>query len=133
MNFAREGRPVKVAMMVLTVIVALLSVAAGAAKIALVVDEVEFLSQFGFNEPLTMAFDAVQVLGGLLMLIPFARLYGAIGVVIVFTLSEVLILISGNLAFAALSAIPVALSGFIIYFSIAQAADARFDPGQQSR
>ena len=108
-----------IATLVLAVIIGLLSIAAGAAKIALVPAEVEFLQQFGFTDLLVICFGAVQVIGGLLIFVPASRLYGAIVVALGFLLSVALILSTGNFAFAAASLVPVALAVFIAYRSMA--------------
>ena len=109
----------KIAVMVLAVLIGLLSIAAGGAKVALVPAEVEFLGQFGFSNALTMAFGLVQVLGGLLIFIPVTRFYGAVIAAAAFALSAVLVLASGNAAFAGVSLVPVLLAGFVGYRSFA--------------
>ncbi|NND69707.1 MAG: hypothetical protein HKN19_19105 [Halioglobus sp.] len=105
----------KIALTLSAVIVGLLSIAAGAAKVALVPEESEFLSQFGFNDTLSIIFGIAQVLGGLFTLIPKTRFYGALLAGAGFAVSAVLILLSGNVAFAGVSLVPVILAGFISY------------------
>lgn len=107
----------KIAITILTVLIGLLSIAAGAAKIALVPEEVSFLSQFGFNSGLTIAFGVTQVLGGLLLVVPATRFFGALVSGLAFALSTVLLFADGNLAFAGISAIPVGLAAFVAYQS----------------
>jgi len=97
--------------------IGLLSIAAGAAKIALVPEEAEFLSQFGFTNALTMSFGIVQALGGLLLVIPVTRFYGSLMVAAGFTLSAVLLGASGNAVFAGVSLVPIMLAGFVAYRS----------------
>ena len=103
----------KTASTLLALLIGLLSIAAGGAKIALVPEEVAFLSQFGFTTALTMSYGAVQILGGLLLIIPKTRFYGAIITAIAFAMSAVLLLVAGNIAFAGVSVVPVILAGFI--------------------
>lgn len=100
---------------ILAVLIGLLSIAAGAAKIALVPEEVEFLSQFGFTTVLTISFGIVQVLGGMLMVVPVSRFYGALIATVAFALSAVLLLVAGNLAFAGVSLVPVLLASWIAF------------------
>lgn len=107
----------KVAITIIAVLIGLLSIAAGAAKIALVPEEVSFLSQFGFTSALTVAFGIAQLLGGLLLVIPATRFFGSIVAGLAFALSVVLLLIGGNLPFAGVSLIPVGLAGLIAYQS----------------
>lgn len=107
----------KAAITIVTVLIGLLSIAAGAAKVALVPDEVRFLSQFGFSSALTIAFGVTQILGGLLLVFPATRTSGSIIAGIAFGLSALLLLISGNLVFAGISLLPVGLAGLIAYRS----------------
>lgn len=97
--------------------IGLLSLAAGAAKIALVPEEVDFLSQFGFTNILTIAFGALQVLGGLLIIIPKTRFYGGLAAGIAFLLSVALLLVTGKTAFAGVSLVPVIFAGWVAYQS----------------
>lgn len=105
----------KVATTIAAVLIGLLSIAAGAAKVALVPEEVSFLSQFGFTSAVTITFGIVQVLGGLLLVVPATRFFGSLIVGLAFALSVVLLSIGGNLAFAGVSLIPVGLAGLIAY------------------
>lgn len=105
----------KVATTIFAVLVGLLSIAAGAAKIALVPEEVSFLSQFGFTSLLTVTFGIAQVLGGLLLIVPTTRFFGSAIAGLAFAFSVVLLLIGGNLAFAGVSLIPAGLAGLIAY------------------
>lgn len=109
----------RIVVTILAVLIGLLSIAAGAAKIALVPEEVAFLSQFGFTNVLTISFGLVQVLGGLLIVIPVTRFYGALVAAVAFAFSAVLLLIAGNLAFAGVSLVPVLLASWIAYQSFA--------------
>lgn len=109
----------KTTVTILSVLVALLSIAAGAAKIMLVPDETQFLGQFGFTDFLIICFGSVQVLGGILLAIPNTRRYGGFIAGAGFALSLVLILATGDWVFAAISAVPLLLAVFIIYRSIA--------------
>ena len=107
----------KIAVTILAVLIGVLSIAAGAAKIALVPEEAEFLGQFGFTNALTIAFGVVQALGALLLFIPGTRFYGSLIAAAGFALSVFLILASGNATFAGVSLVPVILAGFVAYRS----------------
>ena len=99
----------------LAVVLGILSIAAGAAKIALVPAEAEFHAQFGFTGAVVISFGLAQLLGGLLLIVPRTRYYGALVVAAGFALSVVLILVGGDPAFAIVSMLPVLLAGFIVY------------------
>jgi hypothetical protein len=116
-NFMPGEIPVKI--VIVAVMIGLLSIAAGAAKIALVPDEVEFLSQFGFTTILIVSFGTVQVLGGVLLVIPATRFYGSLAAALAFTLSAALLLIAGDLGFGGVSLVPVVLASLIAYQSCA--------------
>lgn len=105
----------KIATTVLAIILGLLSIAAGAAKVSLVPEEAAFLQQFGFTDTLIIAFGLVQGLGGVLLAVPRTRAYGASICCVGFAISAVLLLLDGNLAFGGVSLLPVALTAFIAY------------------
>lgn len=107
----------KITITIIAVLLGLLSIAAGGAKIALVPEELKFLSQFGFTNTLTIVYGIIQVLAGILLLIPKTRLYASIIAVLAFGLSVVLLFMAGNLPFAGISLIPVVLAGLVAYFS----------------
>jgi len=116
----------KIAVTLLAVMIGLLSIAAGAAKMALVPEEAEFLGQFGFTNALTIAFGIVQALGGLLLVIPFTRFYGSLIAAAGFALSAILILVSGNAVFAVVSLVPLMLAAFVAYRSVPVQRPANF-------
>ncbi len=105
----------KIAKTIVAVLVGLLSLAAGAAKIAQVPEEVAFLGQFGFGATLIVAFGVLQAVGGLLMIIPKTRFYGALLAAAGFAISVVLLLLAGNLPFAGVSIVPVVLAAWVAY------------------
>jgi hypothetical protein len=98
---------------IIAVVIGLLSIAAGGAKIALVPEEVEFLSQIGFSNTLTISFGIMQTLGGVLLVVPFTRLYGALLAVAGFAVSAILVFVSGNAVFGGVSLLPLLLAGFV--------------------
>lgn len=104
---------------VLIIMLALLSVAAGAAKVMLVPEEATFLRQFGFTDTLMMLFGAGQILAGALLVIAGLRLYGALLAALCFAVSSGLLLFSGDVPFALVSLVPVILAGLIARRSIA--------------
>lgn len=106
-----------IAVTIIAVLIGLLSLAAGGAKIALVPEEVVFLSQFGFVKEHTVSFGVVQVVGGVLMLVPVTRFFGALIAGAGFALSVALLLAAGDAAFAGASLLPVLLAGFVAYQS----------------
>jgi hypothetical protein len=102
------------------IIIALLSLAAGIAKVTHSPQEVHFLQSFGFNDLTITLYGVVQVLASIVLSVGAifsnkrAKLAGAILVAMAFLLSSILIFVSGNWAFGLLSLLPVALTGQII-------------------
>jgi hypothetical protein len=95
--------------------IALLSIAAGLAKVMQSPQEMEFLQGLGLSSFLIMVFGLVQITGGVLIAPKKTRLPGAVLVALGFAVSAVLIFIGGNVAFGLFSLIPAALAGMIIY------------------
>lgn len=96
-------------------VIALLSIAAGLAKVMQSPQEIEFLQGLGLSVFLIIVFGLVQITGGVLIAPKKTRLPGAVLVTLGFVVSTVLIFIGGNVAFGLFSLIPAALAGVIIY------------------
>ena len=107
----------KILNIVLIIVIVLLSIAAGIAKVMGAPQEVEFLQSFGFNSMLIMVYGVVQIVGGALLAVPKTIKVGAIITILAFLLSSVLIFISGNLIFGLVSLLPVLITGVIYWQS----------------
>jgi len=105
---------VKIVHFLIVAVIALLSIAAGLAKVMQTPQEMEFLQGLGLSSILIAVFGWVQVIGGGLLVPKKTRMPGAILVTAAFSVSTVLLFIGGNLAFGLVSIIPVALAGVII-------------------
>ncbi|NVJ67576.1 MAG: DoxX family protein [Gammaproteobacteria bacterium] len=99
----------------LTVLIALLSLAAGIAKVMQTPKEIDFLTQQGLSLNLILIFGSVQIAGGLLMHIPKTTLIGNAICCIAFLASSVLLFKSGNVGFGLFSLLPVIISIFLMY------------------
>ena len=105
---------------ILMLLIVLLSLAAGIAKVSHSPQEVEFLQSFGFNNLSILLYGILQILAALILgasavfSINGLRLYGASAVALSFFVSSVLIFLSGAFVFALLSLIPAALSIVLI-------------------
>jgi hypothetical protein len=106
---------VKIINLLIVVIIALLSIAAGLAKVMQTQQEMEFLQGLGLNSFLIVGFGLVQIIGGVLLVPKKTRMPGAILVALALVVSTALIFIGGNFAFGLFSVIPIALAGVIIY------------------
>ena len=98
-------------------ITALLSIAAGLAKVMQAPQEVDFLKSAGLSLTLIVVFGLVQVLGGILLVSQKTRMVGAVLAASAFAVSTILIFMEGDLAFGLFSILPIALAGVIIYQS----------------
>ena len=113
----------KIVNILIIVIVALLSIAAGLAKVLQTQQEMEFLQSFGLSSALIVAFGLVQIMGGVLLVSQKTRLLGAVLAASALVVSTVLIFVTGNLIFGLVSMLPIALACVIIYQSARTTAD----------
>jgi hypothetical protein len=113
-----NGGSVKIVNVLLIALVALLSIAAGVAKVLEVPQELEFLKGFGFSLELIIFYGLFQILGGALLAIPKTLKLGAIITTLSFTLSTVLIFIGGNLTFGLASLLPIIFTNIIYWQSV---------------
>lgn len=118
----------KIVNMVLITIIALLSIAAGVAKVMAVPEEVQFLESFGFSVTLISAYGLCQILGGFLFALPKTRIVGAVITIAAFALSTVLIFISGNLTFGVVSIVPIALASMVVFLPRLTTHSKRVNP-----
>lgn len=102
----------------LVLLLALLSIAAGTAKVMEIPQEIEYLLSFGFTADQILAFGVVQILGGALMVLFKARLVGAILAALAFLASSALLFMHANMVFGAVSLVPFALTCRVAYQAI---------------
>ena len=97
----------------LLVIIILMSLAAGAAKVLQAPQEVEFFAAAGLNNSIMIALGIVQIVGAIIAAIPKFRGPGAFLIAAGFGASAAIILLTGNIVFAAISLLPVAAAVFV--------------------
>jgi hypothetical protein len=102
------------------VVVSLLSIAAGTAKLILAPQEVEFLQSVGLGNPIIFIFGAIQLLSGILLIPNKTRGVGSAVAATGFAISFGLILFNGDFVFAAISILPVGLAIFVLSQSLAK-------------
>ena len=98
-------------------VIALLSIAAGLAKVMQTEQEMEFLQSFGLSTALIIAFGMVQIAAGVLLIPSKTRMFGAVLATSALVISTILIFAGGNLKFGLLSTITIALACVIVYQS----------------
>ncbi len=107
----------KVVDILLIAIIALLSIAAGLAKILQTQQEMEFLQGVGLSPALIVVFGSVQLVGGALLLLKKTRIVGAVLSVSAFVVSTILLFVGGKTALGWISLLPIALACVILYRS----------------
>ena len=105
----------KIVHILIVAAIAILSVAAGLAKVLQSQHEIEFLQGLGLSIFVIMVFGLMQIIGGVLMAPEKTRMPGAVLVTLGFVVSTVLIFMGGNVTFGLISVIPAALAGMISY------------------
>ena len=113
----------KIVNILIIAIVALLSIAAGLAKVMQTQQEMEFLQGVGLSSFLIVVFGIIQVSGGVLLIPRKTRMAGAVLAAVALGLSSVFIFMGGNLAFGLFSLLPVVLVCVIIYQTANVTAD----------
>jgi len=98
---------------IVIVILVLLAVSSGVTKIMLMPQDVEFFGAYGFSNPMLIAFGLAQFVGGVMMVIPKSRMYGAVIVAITFLTSLVLLVLVGNYPVAGVTALATVLLGWV--------------------
>ncbi|MGH1543812.1 MAG: DoxX family protein [Arenicella sp.] len=88
----------KIAFNMILALLVFLAVSSGVTKIMLMPQDVEFFGEYGFTNPILMGFGLIQLVGGILLIIPRTRFWGALMVTITFLISAIILIISGNLA-----------------------------------
>lgn len=95
------------------VIVALLSLAAGLAKLFQAPQEVAFFELLGLNTTVLVVAGLLQVLSAVLLIPPKSRNWGAALAAISFLVSTFMIFLNGQLGFGIFSLVPVLLAVWV--------------------
>lgn len=99
---------------ILVAVLALLAVASGIPKVMLMEQEVAFFGAYGFSDVLLIVFGISQLLAGVMLVFPKTRIAGALLLAITFAASLVMLLMSGNMLMAAVTAAFLLLIGLVI-------------------
>jgi hypothetical protein len=97
------------------VLLILLGGAAGLAKVTQAPPEIAFFQGIGLGAMVVVAFGILQLVSAVLLIFDSRRHIGAILLCVTFSLSVVMILMTGQVGFAAVSVIPVLMAGWVIY------------------
>ena len=115
----------KIVFNIVLVVLVLLALLSGAAKVALTPQEVSFFGQYGFTSPLIIAFGVVQLVGGALMPFPKTRFVGAALVAVTFLVSLVLLFLDGSIPAGVVTTVMLFLLGWVMKRSLSASAAER--------
>ena len=104
----------KIVKIVLLIVLIAMSLAAGAAKVMRAPQEVQFFEAAGLSLQLLVLLGFGQIIGAALAAIPRLRKIGLGVMAVGFLVSAIAILMTGNVAFAAISVGPVILSVYLM-------------------
>ena len=107
---------------IIITILIFLAVSSGFTKIILMQQDVAFFAQYGFTNPILIAFGAIQLLGGILLALPKTRVIGAVLVATTFLISAVILIMADNMSIAVITLIFVMLLGLIMKQSMNKVA-----------
>ena len=98
-------------------LLALLGVAAGVAKLLQTPQEMAFFQeQMGFSAEAIMAFGLLQLLSGLMLVFPKTRLIGAGILGMTLFLSSIVIFMAGEIGFGLVSLVPVVMADLVLWW-----------------
>ncbi len=101
------------------ILLALLGVAAGVAKMLQAPQEMAFFQdQLGFNAEAIMAFGLLQFIAGVMLVFKMTRLVGAALLGVTLLLSSVVIFMAGQIGFGVISLLPVLMADLVVWFEI---------------
>ena len=97
------------------VLLILLGGAAGLAKVTQAPPEIAFFAGLGLGAIVVVVFGVLQLAGAVSLIFAKTRFIGAILLDVTFSLSVVMILMTGQIGFALVSLVPVLMAGWVIY------------------
>lgn len=97
------------------VVLVLISLTAGAAKVMRVPEEVAFFQAAGLSVAMLVALGTLQLLGGVLLIFARVRMPGAAIAALGLAVSTIVIFINGDVGFGLFSLSPLLLAGFVAW------------------
>lgn len=90
-------KTMKIFFYIILAILVFLAISSGVTKILLMPQDVEFFGQYGFSNPILIAYGLTQLVGGIILAIPKTRVIGTAIVAVTFLISAVVLFLSGNI------------------------------------
>ena len=104
----------KIVYAIVLILLVLLAISSGVAKITLMQQDVDFFGKYGFSNPMLIAFGATQLIGGVLLSFRNTRFSGATIVAITFFISLLLLLLDGNIPVSIATLVMTLLLGAVM-------------------
>ena len=123
-DVTRMDGGMKLVSTIILVILIFLAVASGITKITLMQQDVEFFGKYGFSNPILIAYGAIQLVGGVLLVPKKTRFVGAAVVAITFLISLVVLLMDGNIPVSLATLVATLLLGVVMKQSWSATASA---------
>ena len=122
LDIKKTGYNMRIFYTIILIILVFLAASSGLTKIILRPQDVAFFAQYGFTNPILIAYGAIQLLGGVLLTLSKTRIIGVVLVATTFLISAVILIMAGNMPMAAITLIFVMLLGLIMKQSLDKAA-----------
>ena len=106
---------VKAVQKITLILLILICLGAGAAKIMQEPTEVKYFMDAGLGLNVLLLLGGVQILAGILLMFQTVRRRGAVIAAAGFLVSSIIIFINGQIAFGFFSLLPVLMAGFVIW------------------
>ncbi len=100
----------KILKIFVVVLLALMALASGVAKVMQLPQELDFFQSVGMNVTGVLALGVAQLLAALLLISPRSRLPGAVLLALTLMVSTIAIFMAGKMGFGAFSMVPIVLA-----------------------
>lgn len=104
----------KTALQVNWILTILLSISTGVFKLLQEKADIELFETIGFSIPMVTALGAIQLLGGLLLILPSTRKVGAYTMILTFALASVAVFANGLLVFGIVSLLFIVMAALVL-------------------
>jgi len=99
-------------------ILVFLATSSGVTKIMLMPQDAEFFGNYGFTNPILIAYGTSQLIGGILLIIRKTRFVGAVIVAVTFLISAVVLIMAGNIPFTVFTFVAMLMLGVVMKQSL---------------
>ncbi|MBT3225969.1 MAG: DoxX family protein [Deltaproteobacteria bacterium] len=96
------------------IILVFLAGSSGITKIILMQQDVEFFGKYGFTNPILIVYGFFQLAGGIMLVAPKTRFFGAIIVAFTFAISAVVLILAGKMGPTIFTFMALVMLGIVI-------------------